>query len=96
MPDIDDLIKRLSGIHTNDKNHGRAEVVAGHLVKSVLGQPWYQLSKTKQQYLIRISTAHLWDGYMAKRKLDVSPKEASEETILVEINRLQDELAPQN
>jgi hypothetical protein len=92
MPSLEDLITLLSGTHVNECNKRRANVVAGHLLKSVLKDRWHQLSLHQTQQLVLDSTNRLWGNYMRKRKDLQSPKEAAKEAIADELARLEQAL----
>lgn len=95
MPSLNDLIAYLAGIRINERNHSRANTVAGHLVESVLKERWHQLSDRQRQLLVRPSTRRLWDSYMHKRKyLELSPKEAAKQAIRDELALLNRVLNP--
>lgn len=90
MPDLKDLIVHLAGIHVTDRNRRRAYDVAGHLIASVLKERWHSLPERQRQILIRDSGNRLWNGYLEKRrKEDMKPKEAAQETIFDETTLLE-------
>lgn len=97
MPSYEDLVVLLAGVHVTDRNQTRAYDVVGHLVAFVLKERWHGLTKHQRRILIKGSGDRLWNGYMAKRKIeDVRPKEAAREAIFDEIAALQQELNPNN
>jgi hypothetical protein len=84
------LVKHLAHIPINGHDRTRASVVANDLLKAVLKEQWHPLSDTIRKRLIGASTRRLWEGYMRRRKLLAqSPKEAAEEAINDELNRLE-------
>lgn len=95
MPDLHDLIAHLSGIHVNDRDRRRVVNIAGHLIKSVLGDQWHQLSETQQELHLQSSAKRLWDNYMHNRKyLKQSSKKDAKQVIEEELTFLKEALTP--
>lgn len=97
MPNYEDLVILLAGVHVTDRNRRRAYAVAGHLIESVLKERWHRLSEHQRKILIRDSGDRLWNGYMEKRRNEViKPKEAAQDAIFDELTTLEQLLNPNN
>jgi hypothetical protein len=97
VPSYEDLVTLLAGVHVTDHKRTRAYDVAGHLVAYVLKERWHGLSERQRRILIKASGDRLWNGYMAKRRIeDMRPKEAAQDAIFDEIAALEQELNPNN
>ena len=91
------LVRLLSGIRTKTgDDHGRANQVAGDLVHWVLRETWDHLSDSARRQPWSQSTHRLLRRYRQNlRRLDTSPKEASEQAIDDELEYLEETLKRQ-
>ena len=93
-PSLEDLITVLLGIRINERNKQRAVDVAGHLIKSILGNKFDKLPTWQQKLLVKPSSERLWN-YMQKGKdLGLTNKQIAKEAIAEELKILTKTLAP--
>src|SRR3989304_3804486 len=97
MPNLEDLVVLLSGIHITDRTREQAYAVAGHLVASTLRERWHELPERQRQILIKQSGNRLWDAYKKKRRNEYEKsRDAATEAIAEEMAFLQQSANPEN
>jgi hypothetical protein len=73
-------------VHPRQRNRGRIENVSGHLVHSIIGDLWNDLSERKQYALVSESMPklrktyeeYLWRGYQTKEAAEIAIKKELE------------------
>jgi hypothetical protein len=83
-----DLVVELSGVRIGQRDRGRLENVSGHLVHSIIGHRWDDLSEREQHAFVSESMPKLLKTYGEYLRRGCRTKEAAEIAIKAELERL--------